>query len=93
MQYAPVDPANQCLAETPALLTTAQVATPLGPRMVLTIRTPSVTCTVFLSGEDAKLWALQITREAQNVSDTGLIAAPGSVRVPPAAPNGHKGRS
>jgi hypothetical protein len=90
-QPIPVDPSNPVLAETPAILTTAQVTTPHGSRMVLTIRTPSVTCTVFLNGKDAKIWALQITREAENLSDAGLIAGNGAIPLPDIT--GRKGHS
>jgi hypothetical protein len=88
---APVDQSNPVLGEIPAALSTAQVTTPNGVRMVLTIRTPSTTCTVFLTGKDAKIWALQITREAENLSDAGLIAGNGTIVLPPV--NGRTGRS
>ena len=69
----PVDPGNQLLTEQVAQLTTAPVETPRGPRLVLTIRTPSTTLSVFLTGNDALLWGKQIAADASKLNGAGLI--------------------
>lgn len=73
----PADPGNGLLGETPAQMTTAMVQTPAGQRLMLTIRTPSCTVTVFLAGQDAKAWAAQLARESGQMSTAGLVAANG----------------
>lgn len=69
----PADTGNQLLAEGPAQLTTALVATPSGQRLLLTIRTASATVTVFLQGPDAKKWAAQLSADASRMSGAGLV--------------------
>ena len=71
----PVDLGNALLSEQPAQLITAPVETPRGPRLSLTIRTPSTTLTVFLNGNDALIWAKQLTADAGKVNGSGLIVA------------------
>jgi hypothetical protein len=72
-----LDEGNKLLGELPALLTTDVIGTSAGQRLVLTIRTPTTTLTVFLRGADAKIWAHQLSSEAAVMSDSGLIAANG----------------
>jgi hypothetical protein len=74
-----VDPANQLLAEVPSQLTTAIVDTPLGQRLVLTIRTASTTVSVLLNGADAKTWSGQISRDAAMMSAAGLVVPNGAM--------------
>jgi len=71
------DKGNQLLGELPAQLTTDVTEFPSGQRLILTIRTPTTTLTVFLQGADAKKWAHQLSSEAAMMSDAGLIAANG----------------
>ena len=73
------DEGNKLLGELPAQLTTDVIDTVAGQRLVLTIRTPTTTLTVFLRGADAKNWAKQLTSESVVMSDSGLIAANGKV--------------
>ena len=73
----PVDLGNGLLAETGAQLSTALVQTPAGQRMVLTVRTSSATLSVFLQGNDAKVWARQISALAGQMSGAGLVVANG----------------
>jgi len=76
----PVDPGNQLLGETAALLSTALIDTPAGQRLALTIRTPSTTLTVLLIKADADAWAANLAGTARQMSRSGLIVA-----------NGHQG--
>ena len=69
------DPGNKLLGELPAQLTTDVISTAAGQRLVLTVRTPTTTLTVFLRGAAAKNWAAQLTAEAAAMSDAGLITA------------------
>lgn len=64
----PVDPGNTLLTEVPAMISVAQAAGPQGPRVILTIRTPSTTTTVLLNRDDALSWARVIRAEAQGIS-------------------------
>lgn len=72
------DPGNALLAEQPAQLALAVVGTPKGSRLLLTIRTPTSTVTVFLNTADAKMWAALLNREASAMSAAGLIVAGGN---------------
>ena len=54
---------------------TAVLGTPAGQRLAMTVRTPSATVTVLLSGADAKTWAAQLTRAAAGMSSSGLVVA------------------
>jgi hypothetical protein len=78
----PFDTGNGLLAESPAMLTTAVVTTPMGQRLALTIRTPSTSLTVFLAGADGKKWAAQLTRDASGMSSAGLVVPNGIVPKP-----------
>ena len=69
------DEGNKLLGELPAQLTTDVISTAAGQRLVLTVRTPTTTLTVFLRGADAKNWAHQLSSEASMMSDSGLITA------------------
>ena len=80
-QPAPVDTGNQLLAEGPAQLSAALMASPAGQRMALTIRTTSTTVTVLLSAADAKVWAATITGAAGKMSAAGLIVTGAVVPV------------
>jgi hypothetical protein len=82
---APVNPCNALLGETPAQLSTALVPAPGGQRMALTIRTASTTVTVLLGAADAKAWAANITRTADQMSGSGLVVAGAAM---PASGNG-----
>jgi hypothetical protein len=73
------DEGNGLLGELPAQLTTEVRDTPLGQRLVMTVRTPTTTLTVFLRGPDAKNWAHQMSSEAASMSGSGLITANGLV--------------
>ena len=75
------DLGNQLLAEGPAQLSTALVDTPLGQRLVMTVRTTSATVSVQLGGQDAKAWAAQMTRDSAAMSGSGLIVANGAVKA------------
>lgn len=75
MGTTPADMGNGLLAETPANLTTSLANTPSGQRMVMTIRTPSATVSVFLNGQDAQRWGDQIRGLAAQMSSAGLIVA------------------
>ena len=70
-----LDEGNKLLGELPAQLTTDVIGTAAGQRLVLTVRTPTTTLTVFLRGADAKNWARQLAAESSVMSDSGLIAA------------------
>jgi hypothetical protein len=78
-QVPPVDPGNQLLAEVPAQLMTALVASPQGQRLALTIRTASTTLTVMLAGPDARNWAQMLAKTAESMSVAGLIIANGNL--------------
>jgi hypothetical protein len=69
------DKGNKLLGELPAQLTTDIIDTAAGQRLVLTVRTPTTTLTVFLQGADAKNWARQLTAESGKMSSTGLVTA------------------
>lgn len=70
------DKGNNLLGELPAQLTTDVIDIPVGgQRLCLTIRTPTTTLTVFLTGADAKNWAKQLSSEVAAMSSAGLIAA------------------
>lgn len=71
-----VDPGNPMLTEGPAMLSLGQVPTPTGPRVVLTIRTPTTTLTCLLQRQDALNWARLIRQEAQGLST--LLLPPGA---------------
>jgi hypothetical protein len=73
------DEGNKLLGELPAQLTTDVIDTAAGQRLVLTVRTPTTTLTVFLRGADAKAWAKQLSSESAVMPDSGLIAANGKV--------------
>ena len=75
---APFDTGNTLLTEQPAQLITAVVQTPAGQRLALTVRTPSTTQTVFLSGQDARAWAARLTQDAGAMSVSGLVVANGT---------------
>jgi len=71
-QTPPVDAGNPFVGpDYPALLTTAQVQTPAGPRLLLTVRCGPATVTVNLAKQDAKVWASQLEKGADAL--TGLI--------------------
>ena len=74
----PADLGNSLLASAPAFLTTALAPTTDGQKLLLTIRTPSSTTTVFLSRQDAETWAAQLVSTAQQMSHHGLIVAQGN---------------
>ena len=74
----PVDPGNHLLSEQAAVMTASLVQTSVGQRLAYTIRTPSVTLTVFLGKDDALAWGGQLRNIAKQMSGSGLIvAAPG----------------
>lgn len=77
-QIPPADPGNQLLAEVPAQLTTAIADTPAGKRLVMTIRTPSTTVTVFLDRDDARAWGDKVKTEADQMGGLTVVrgAAP-----------------
>lgn len=80
-----VDTGNQLLREVAAQLTTDVIDTPVGQRLVMTVRTTSATLTVFLGGKDAKTWAAQLSGAADMMSSAGLVVARGSVPDPKTA--------
>jgi hypothetical protein len=75
---APFDTGNPLLGEQPAQMATALVQTPAGQRLALTVRTPSATVTVFLTGPDARAWAARLTADSASMSVTGLVVAGGT---------------
>jgi len=77
------DEGNKLLGELPAQLSTDVIDTIAGQRLALTIRTPTTTLTIFLRGPDAKNWAKQLSSEAAVMSDSGLIASNGNLKVTP----------
>lgn len=65
---APYDPANTLLQETQAQVTVeAMVNTPAGPRVCLTLRTASMTATVFLAKGNALTAGEKILSEARKL--------------------------
>lgn len=80
-QVPAFDHGNQLipLAETPAQLTTAKIPGPGGELLAWTIRTPTTTLTVLLGGKNAKTWARQVTRDAEGMSEAGLVTGNGVV--------------
>jgi hypothetical protein len=62
------DKGNKLLGELPAQLTTEVITTAAGPRLLLTVRTPTTTLTVFLHRADAQKWAHQLTAESEGMS-------------------------
>jgi hypothetical protein len=66
---------NPFLQEIPAQCVTDVVQTPGGQRMVLTIRTPGTTVTVFLMRDDAEKWRDQISATIARMN--GLIVPGG----------------
>lgn len=80
-----VDAGNHLLAAGECMLFTGLATTPAGQRMVMTIRTPSTTLTLFLDESEAGTWGRQITRDAARMSKTGLIVA-GPVTTPNGGP-------
>jgi hypothetical protein len=78
------DPGNVLLAPGPQELTTGKLPqTPDGPKVVLTIRTPTTTLTVMLGKADAITWGRKITGEAEGMSGAGLITGNGHMGGPP----------
>ncbi len=73
------DLGNNLLGEQPAQIDLKKVPTPGGERLAFTLRTPSTTCTAFLTGKDAKTWARILTREAEGMSETKLVTGNGMV--------------
>jgi hypothetical protein len=72
---APWDPANSLLHETQAQITAQRVDTPDGPRVVVTMRTASTTCTVFLAKGNAIAAADKIASEAAKLPGLALAEA------------------
>jgi hypothetical protein len=77
------DEGNKLLGELPAQLTTDVIDTIAGQRLAFTVRTPTTTLTIFLRPADAKAWAKQLSGEAAVMSDSGLIASNGNLKVAP----------
>lgn len=74
----PVDPGNPLLAAQPSQIFTAIANTPVGQRLIMTLRTPSTTLTLFLDKNEAANWGAQITGESVKMSGSGLFI-PGAV--------------
>jgi len=72
---APWDPANSLLQEAGCQITTQSVETPVGPRVVFTIRTNSTTLTVFLRKGNALQVADKIREEAGKLPGLALADA------------------
>ena len=70
-----VDLANPMLGPAPAMLDVANVTTPEGSQVVMTVRTSSSTTTVFLTKEQAEEWGRILNRSAAQLS--GLIVPGG----------------
>lgn len=79
-QMPPVDRGNAILGETPAVMAVTPANTPAGPRLLLTIRTPSTTLTIFLDRDNALAWARHLRNTAQGTSPlivpNGVIGNP-----------------
>lgn len=77
---APADLGNALLGETPVQWSLTLAQTPLGQRLVHTIRTPSTTLTVFLQKADAVTWAQNLKDKADQMSASGLVVPPNGFR-------------
>jgi phosphodiesterase/alkaline phosphatase D-like protein len=78
----PIDPANQLLGPVNAELTVGVANTTEGQRLILTIRTPSTTNTVFLTRDDAVNWAQVIQSNAAGMSGLVVVGAGGMNGLP-----------
>ncbi len=91
-QPPPVDPGNPYVlaGEYPAIMTLTGINTPVGQRLLLTIRCGPATLTVLLNRDDAKAWAAQLDSAASSMSGL-IIAGPGQIRAGfPPPPNGQR---
>jgi hypothetical protein len=70
------DEGNRLLEETRSELTTGQIATPHGNRLVITVRTTTATVTAVVGPEEAALWAKAIQAAADKFSDTIMAPEP-----------------
>lgn len=71
VQLPATDPGNPLIAETPTAINIGHTRTPNGPRVILTMRTPSTTFTTFLDRDTALALAQGLAAEAQQMG--GLI--------------------
>lgn len=82
VEAPPFDIGNRLLSPQTCDITVMPADTPVGSRMILTIRTPSSTTTAFLTKEEALAVGRQLIRRAQEISS---LIVPTSVtpRFPP----------
>lgn len=76
-QSAPTDTANHLLSYSPATMQTVACTTSEGRMVMLTIRTPTITLTVFVPPGDATKW-VQSLEGAIRQAVSGLILPNGS---------------
>lgn len=74
------DPGNLFLSEGPSGLSSTVISTPAGQRLMLTIRTPSTTLTVFLQKPMGEEWVKVIQNGLDQMSS--LMVAPANVQLP-----------
>lgn len=67
------DEGNHMLSECPAGMTAIGVKTPDGPRLLVTIRTPSTTLSVYLSTDDVRSWAGMLIHGAQGLGSALIV--------------------
>lgn len=84
-QMPAADPGNPFLSTGPCGLTSTVIDTPEGQRLMLTIRTPSTTLTVFLEKSHGQSW-IDVIKDGMNKM-TSLTVAPANIQLPPM--NGH----
>lgn len=77
-QVPPMDPGNQLLAETPSQLTATPARGPMGPRLMVTIRTSTTTLTVLLEKPTAQDWASTINAGCSGLSGL-ILPGPGAL--------------
>lgn len=84
-QRPPADPGNVLLTEVPSELSTTVIDTPNGQRLMVTVRTPSTTLTLFLQKQMGESWIEVIQTSVDQM--TSLTIAPANIKLP--GMNGH----
>lgn len=71
-----IDPSNRLLNQTPSVLTTGRIQTPMGDRGVITIRTDSATLTVMLAKPELMNWIKSLQEMASQMSGLAVATVP-----------------
>lgn len=79
-QRPPADPGNMLLTEVPSELSATVIDTPAGQRLMVTVRTPSTTLTLFLQKQMGESW-IKVLQDTTGRM-TSLTVAPANVQLP-----------